>query len=405
MKRWLLGAGVLVLGVIVVGIGLLGFWPISPDVPQAGKGGQAGAPVAPTTSDVRGTGKTLVVQAGESIQAAVDKAAPGDTIQVMPGTFHEAVLVQTPSLILQGVVQADRRPILDGQGQLANGVLSIANFFTVAGFRIVNYTSNGATVQGTTGPIFRDLITDNTGEYGIFPILSSNVLIENCVTSGVIDTGIYVGESRGITVTNSEAFGNVSGFEIENSVDAVFENNYSHDNTGGIIVFLLPGKTATEGSHNRVANNRVENNNMANSSRPEMIVRLVPPGTGILIVSSDSTEVTANTLRGNKSFAVGIAALTDFPQFFGKNRVWDIPTVPEDNWIHDNTFDHNGYDPDPFVTSSGFKGRDLLWSAAGSGNRWDEPTGTRYPSPLPASNWPVFVQRVYWRSLSFLAHL
>ena len=360
MKRWLLGIGVLLLAVIVIGVALLGFWPVPADVPQTGAGGKAGAQVAPTTPDVRGTGQTLVVNAGQSIQAAVDKAAPGDIVQVMPGTYHEAVLVQTPSLTLQGVVQGDQRPVLDGQGQLANGVLSIANFFTVSGFRIVNYTSNGATVQGTTGPIFRDLITDKTGEYGIFPILSSNILIEHCVTSGVIDTGIYVGQSRGITVTNNEAYANVSGIEIENSVDAVVENNYAHDNTGGMLVFLLPGKTATEGSHTRLANNRIENNNLANFSRPEMTVRLVPAGTGVLIVSADSTEVTGNTIRGNKSFAVGLVALTDFPKFFAKIKQWDIPTVPENNWVHDNTFDHNGYDADPEVISAGFKGRDLL---------------------------------------------
>jgi parallel beta-helix repeat protein len=374
-------------------------------VPQTGQGGHAGAQVAPTTPDVRGTGQILVVTAGQSIQSVVDKASPGDTIQVMPGTYHESVQVQTPSLTLQGMVQGDQRPILDGQGQLANGILSIANYFTVSGFRIINYTSNGATVQGVTGPIFRDLITDKTGEYGIFPILSSNVLIENCVTSGVIDTGIYVGQSRAITVTNNEAYANVSGIEIENSVDAVVENNYSHDNTGGVLVFLLPGKTATEGSHTRVANNRIENNNLANASRPEMTVHLVPAGTGLLIASADSTEVTANTFSGNQSFAVGIVALTDFPKFFSQIKAWDIPTLPENNWIHANTYDHNGYNPDPEVISAGFQGRDLLWSTAGAGNRWDEPSATRYPSPLPASTWPGFVQRVYWRALNFLAHL
>ena len=405
MKRWLLGAAGLVVAAIVIGVALLGFWPISPDVPQTGTGGHAGAQTAPTTPDVRGTGKTLVVNPGQTIQSVVDAAGPGDTIQVMPGAYHEQVQVQTPSLTLQGVIQGDQRPILDGQGQMANGILSIANYFTVSGFRVVNYTSNGVTVQGVTGPIFRDLITDKTGDYGLFPVLSSDVLIENCVASGVTDTGIYVGQSRSITVTNSEAYANVSGFEIENSIDAVVENNYAHDNTGGVLVFLLPGKTATEGSHTRIANNRIENNNLANSARPEMIVRLVPAGAGLLIVSADSTEVTANTFRGNKSFAVGIVALTDFPKFFSKIKQWDIPTLPENNWIHANTFDRNGYDPDPEVISSGFKGRDLLWSTAGSGNRWDEPTATRYPSPLPSSNWPGFVQRVYWRALSYLAHL
>ena len=34
--------------------------------------------------------KNLVVHPGESIQAAVDAASSGDTIVVLPGTYHEA---------------------------------------------------------------------------------------------------------------------------------------------------------------------------------------------------------------------------------------------------------------------------------------------------------------------------
>ncbi|MCO4798518.1 MAG: cytochrome-c peroxidase, partial [Colwelliaceae bacterium] len=34
-------------------------------------------------------GSTIVVNDGESIMAAVQNAKPGDTIQVMPGTYHE----------------------------------------------------------------------------------------------------------------------------------------------------------------------------------------------------------------------------------------------------------------------------------------------------------------------------
>jgi parallel beta-helix repeat protein len=295
--------------------------------------------------------------------------------------------------------------VLDGENTRANGVLAVADYFTVSGFKIQNYTSNGATVQATTGPVFRDLVTENTGEYGVFPILSTNVLVEHCVTSGVIDTGIYVGQSRDIVVRDSEAFGNVSGIEIENSVDALVENNHAHDNTAGMLVFILPGKTATEAAGTRVVNNRIENNNLANFARPEMIVSIVPPGSGILILSADATEVTGNILSGNKSFAIALVALTDFPEFFSGQDKWDIPVVPENNWVHANTYINNGYEPDPEVLDAGFIGADLLWSTAGPGNRWDEPNATRFPSPLPSSAWPDFLQRAFWRVLNFAAHL
>lgn len=405
MRKWLLGLLVGLLGLIAVFVLALGFWPVPRDIPGVGTGGMAGDPQPPAGADRRGSGQVIVVNEGESIQAAVDRAQPGDTVRVMPGLYREEVLVRTDSLTLEGAVENGRRAILDGESTRANAVLAVADYFTISGLHLRNYTSNGATVQGTTGVIFRDLVTENTGEYGIFPILSTGVLVEHSVTSGVNDTGIYVGQSRDIVVRENEAFGNVSGIEIENSVNALVENNHTHDNTAGILVFILPGKTATEASDTRIVNNRIENNNLANFARPEMIVSVVPAGSGILILSADTTEVTGNTFTGNKSFAVGLVALTDFPGFFGEQSAWDIPVVPENNWIHDNVYSNNGYDPDPEVLEAGFIGADLLWSTAGPGNRWDEPTATRFPSPLPSSSWPDFAQRAFWRVINFLAHL
>ena len=136
-----------------------------------------------------------------------------------------------------------------------------------------------------------------------------------------------------------------------------------------------------------------------------MVVSGVPTGSGMLILSADTTEVTGNTFEGNKSFAVGVAAVTDFSELFGSITTWDIPVLPENNWIHGNTYQNNGYDPDPALADFGFDGSDLLWSTAGSGNRWDESGATSFPGLLPASSWPGFVQRAYWRVLGFLAHL
>lgn len=405
MKKILLNVlgGLLIL--IVVGALALGFWPVPPDVPQVGANGRAGDPTPPTTADLRGTGQVITVNPGETIQAAVDEAQPGDTIRVLPGVYAEEVLVQTESLTLEGVVDGDQRAVLDGQGKFATGITGVGDYITITGFKIINYTSNGAQTQGVTQSIFRDVIADKTGDYGIFPILSTDVLIEDCVTIGTVDTGIYVGQSTQIVVRNNEAYANVSGIEIENSTDALVEDNYSHDNTAGILVFILPGKTANEGTTTTIRNNRFENNNLANFARPGMTVGIVPAGTGLLIISADTTEVTGNIFKDNKSYAIGIVAVTDFPEFF-KQAKWDMPVLPEGNTIHGNTYEHNGYDPDPGVLDAGFKGRDLLWSTAGTGNTWDEPASiTRFPEPLPSPAWPGFVQLAFQRVINFLAHL
>ncbi len=393
----------LLIGLLLLTVLVIGIWPVAPDVPRVGAGGLAGAPATPSAPDVRGTGQIIVVNPGGSIQAAVDQAQPGDTVRVMPGLYQETVLVDVDSLTIEGVIAGDRRARLDGGGQAANGILAIGDYFTVTGLNITNFTSNGVTTQGITGAIFRDLVLQNTGSYAIFPILSSDILIEHNVGSGVNDTAFYVGQSRGIVVRDNEAFGNVAGIEIENSVDALVENNYAHDNTAGILVFILPGKTATEGSHTRIINNRVENNNLPNFSLPEMTVNIAPDGTGLLIMSADTTEVTGNTFTGNRSFAVALVAISDFPEFFGAPAAgWDIPVLPEGNWIHDNIYRNNGYDPDQEVIDAGFQGADLEWSTSGADNRWDEPTAQAFPPLLPGSVWPQFLQRAYWRILNAL---
>ncbi len=46
--------------------------------------------------------KALVVHPGESIQAAVDAAKPGDTVVVLSGTYHQAVCVTTDGIKLRG---------------------------------------------------------------------------------------------------------------------------------------------------------------------------------------------------------------------------------------------------------------------------------------------------------------
>ena len=396
--KWIVGIVGGLVGLLLILVVVLGLLPIPADVPPKPLPGHTGAPDGvPTTAPVE-SNRTLTVNAGELIQGAIDQAKPGDVVEVMPGTYHEALTVSIHNLTLRGVADASGQwPILDGESQFDNGVFVTGSFFTIEQFQIRNYKENGAINQGGYGPVYRDLIIDNPGEYAVFPIASTNVLIERVKASGATDAALYVGQSRDIVVRDSEAFDNVTGIEIENSVNALVENNYVHDNTGGILVFLLPNLNAKDGHDTVVKNNRVENNNTPNFATGG-VVQKVPPGTGILIMAADGTEVTGNIISGNNSAGIGVVASSII---FDDVSDFDIPLVPEQTWVHDNTYSDNGNDPAPLLADLGLPGVDVLWDASGWDNRFDDAGIKTFPI-LPSSAWPDVAKKALWQVLQKL---
>ncbi|HSD57781.1 MAG TPA: NosD domain-containing protein [Methanotrichaceae archaeon] len=75
---------------------------------------------------------TLSVGPGDSIQAAVATAKPGDIIEVESGTYYEHIKVDKP-LILRGL----EMPVLDATAS-GSAIVLEADGITVVGFRIIN---------------------------------------------------------------------------------------------------------------------------------------------------------------------------------------------------------------------------------------------------------------------------
>ncbi len=385
--------------VLVIAVLLMGFWPVPADVPPKPAESLIGAPAnAPTTRPVE-SNQTYTVQPGDSIQAAVDKAKPGDTIEIATGTYHEAVKVKIHNLTVRGLPDASGKlPVLDGEDKLDNGFMVTGSFFTVEKLDIRNYTENGVLVQGTYGPVFRDLVIDKTGRYAVFPIASTNVLIEGVVASDIADSALYVGQSKDIVVHNNEAFKNVTGIEIENSDNALVENNYIHDNTGGILVFVSPHLNSKEGHDNIVRNNRVENNNLPNFAKGGLVAH-VPPGVGMIVLVADNTEIVGNTVKDNHSAGIAVVEARTFESDVSD---YDIPLVPEGTYIHGNTFENNGTQLTPEAAKFGLPGgNDILWDASGWNQTFDQPGAKVFPY-APGPGWPDFVKRVAWRAVQVL---
>jgi len=341
----------------------------------------------------------LRVKPGESIQAALDRCVPGDTIEILPGAYNETLLVDVDNITIRGLKENDRRPTLDGQNKLTDAVITSSHNFTIENLVIKDYVNNGVTVHGGQNATFRDLEIHNAGLYGVYPVECRGVLVERVLATGIKDAAIYVGQSRDIIVRDCEAHSNVTGIEIENSVHALVENNHVHNNTGGILVFLLPNNPSKVGADATVKKNRIINNNHRNFGDPSSTVGKVQPGTGMLIMAADRTTVTENEIRGNDSFGIAVVGLAIA---FPKGTTFDVGATPEGNRIFNNKFSENGRNPGESVKQLGAINVDILWDGSGWDNSFEQSDVKRYPAMLPTDNWPNVFRRAYARVYSFL---
>ena len=284
----------------------------------------------------------VVVNEGESIQAAVKAAQPGTTIRVMPGTYSETVYIDKDGIRLVGVIDEGRRATLDGQGKLNDAILYSGNNVVVENFKITGYKGNGIMSQaGNNWEIRNNLIID-TGVYGIFPQLGQNGVVEHNVISGIEDAAIYVGMSDNVHVAYNDVFDSVAGIEIENSRHAIVESNRVYNNTGGILAFITPGLPIKTTYDVIIRNNFVISNNHPNFAAPGSTVAGIPPGTGILVMAADDVVIEGNVIRDNKNTGI---LITDHGH--AANVTIDPESEPNSDRVKilDNLMDNNGYEP------------------------------------------------------------
>jgi len=288
--------------------------------------------------------KVAIVRDGESILQAVKNAQPGTTIRVMPGTYHETVYIDKDDIRIIGVIEAGRRPVLDGQKKLNDAILYSGNNFVVENLEIRHYKGNGVMGQAGNNFEIRNNVVIDTGVYGIFPQLGQNGVVEHNVVSGIADAAIYVGMSDNIHVAHNEVFDSVAGIEIENSRHAIVENNYVHDNAGGLLAFVTPGLPIKTTQDVIFRHNFVVDNNHANFGAPGSTVAGIPSGTGVLIMAADDVVLEGNVISNNK-----VAGIIITDHGHAANITADPESEPNSDRVKllDNVMLNNGFDTIP----------------------------------------------------------
>ena len=339
-------------------------------------------------------GRRFVIAPGPDAQALLQErfvdATPGDVIELEEGVYrltHQLDLV-ADSITVRG--RGSARTVLSFAGQSggSHGIEATGDNLVLEHFAVEDTAGDAVKVLGARNVILRDVRAEWTGEpsadngaYGLYPVQCENVLMEDCTAIGAADAGLYVGQCKGVVVRRCLAERNVAGIEIENTLSADVHDNLARDNSGGILVFDLPGLPVANGGGVRVFRNRAVANNHRNFADPGSMVATVPPGTGVMILATDRVEVTDNDIVDNQSASVLVVAFTSLGKKFD-HAAYD--PVPEEIAIHGNRISGGGGKPQGelatlLVPLLGRKFPDILWDGV-------TPPGTAKPRLRLAAN-------------------
>jgi len=347
MKRMFIAPGLLLVAALVAGAAL------SIDT----KSSDAASATVLFVSQQRGADSATCgtpVAPCATVTQAIDNAQPGDTVRVMPGTYHEQVVVPEPIRLVGYGATIDATGLSQGSGMTMNAaavlVLGSASGSTIEGLRVQGAYGEGILVMGADHvQVAHNTVTGNdvgtpaTTTY--FECQTQGQIPGDCgegihlmsATDSQVSGNTVTGNSGGVLVTDE--FGPATGNSI--SSNFVATNQYdcgitmpSHNtnalSSGGARQPLQGGVYG-----NTVSNNVIFSNGLLGEGAG-VLIAAAAPGTA----SYDNTVV-GNVINGNDLAGVTIHAHTPNQDVSG-------------NVIADNTIGTNnvGGDPDAGVSTT-----------------------------------------------------
>jgi parallel beta-helix repeat protein len=281
-------------------------------------------------------------------------AKPGTVIDIPAGrhALDRVLTLRANGVTVRGV--GSGKSILSFKNEISGpeGMLVYASDFTIEHLAIEDSKGDGLKINDGENIIIRDVRVEWTGgpkttngAYGIYPVKSKNILIEDSSSIGASDAGIYVGQSQNVIVRRNRAEKNVAGIEIENTIGADVYDNVATGNTGGILVFNMPN-LAQPGQATRLFKNKSFNNNLANFAAKGAAVASVPAGSGIVVNSNPKVEIFDNDIGSNKTANLIISSYfsTNYYNTTGVDPKYD--PYPRSIFVYGNRFTGGGDSPD-----------------------------------------------------------
>jgi hypothetical protein len=270
------------------------------------------------------TAATIDVRPGESIQAAINSASPGDTIVVHPGVYHQNVNVNKNRIKLEGSGASVNGTVLvppkhpkGPNGGTGIGVFNKVDFKTgavlrksrgvqVSGFLVRGFRDFGIFFYGAVGFVASHNKAVNNGGYGISGFhLHKGKFLYN-VATGSEEAGFYTGDSpkADFVTRGNVASGNQFGYLMRDAQHGVVTDNRFYGNCVGAVI-LDTGSPGRAG-YWTLRNNDVYHNDKLCPKSGE--VPFNTSGTGLTIFGGQNNVIGRNRVWANRPSAASPVA-------------------------------------------------------------------------------------------------
>jgi len=323
--------------------------------------------------------ETVTFAPGPEVQTQVQEAfilsPPGTVFLFKAGKyiFDQSLSLDVADCTIRGEGMDKSVLTFQSQDAGAEGVYVTSDNVTLEDFAIEDTKGNAFKSNGADNLIIRRIRAEWTGgpketngAYGLYPVSATNTLIEDCIVRGASDAGIYVGQTKNVIVRRNLVEYNVAGIEIENCHDADVFDNIATRNTGGILVFDMPGLPMKDGQRSRVFRNKIYDNDTVNFAPAGNIVGTVPTGTGVIVMANYNVEIFDNDIYNNQTANVILTSWLS-----GGQPITDPEYNPfsEGIYVHSNRFGKGGYAPlgvsgEHMAKHAGVPLPDIIWDGS-----------------------------------------
>jgi nitrous oxidase accessory protein NosD len=347
------------------------------------------------------SGKTWTVSPGQSIQEAVDQAAPGDTVQVLPGEYAQSVEIKKDGITLKGLEYENERTTLKAKDAEENeplpcGIRVSGNDTTVSGLIIDGFSDAGIDISQGERIAVRDVLIRDTAEFGLRAKGVRSLTLDRVVAGGMRTRAIAISASSEVTVLRSEAFSSGVGLAIGDSQQVLVDDSSFHHNGTGIVIGSDTSEETKAGSYAKIIRCRI----MGNEKPPKGIGEGMPPGIGIFVYGATHTDISHNVIAYNGSIGIATMARQEAPVRHLPADAARPGPLAEHTYVNHNTYYGNGAAPSAEFKKQfeGIPPGDLYWDGLGERNQWQENTELRtYPEKLVVKQGGVHTKVIHFQ--------